>query len=314
MIPAAAVRQVDEMNLMKHVFTLILLIILLVIFTGCVEVPQTEKEINKRIGVVVSILPQAEFVEKVGGDKVQVVVMVPPEASPHTYEPTPSQLKEVSKAKMYAKVGSGVEFELAWMDKIISVNKGMLVIDCSKRMELIEGEHDGEPHEHKEEHEHHGVDPHIWLSPKNAKIMVENIYQGLIQIDPANQEYYARNKEKYLQELDELDNEITQALSGKKNRKIMVYHPAWAYFARDYGLEQIPIEGEGKEPTPQGIANLIKQAKENNITVIFASPQFSTKSAEVVAKEIDGEVVLISPLEKSYLENMRKVADAFAKV
>ncbi|MCG2737244.1 MAG: zinc ABC transporter substrate-binding protein [Candidatus Methanoperedenaceae archaeon] len=314
MILAAAVRQVDEMNLMKHVFTLILLIILLVIFTGCVEVPQTEKEINKRIGVVVSILPQAEFVEKVGGDKVQVVVMVPPEASPHTYEPTPSQLKEVSKAKMYAKVGSGVEFELAWMDKIISVNKGMLVIDCSKRMELIEGEHDGEPHEHKEEHEHHGVDPHIWLSPKNAKIMVENIYQGLIQIDPANQEYYARNKEKYLQELDELDNEITQALSGKKNRKIMVYHPAWAYFARDYGLEQIPIEGEGKEPTPQGIANLIKQAKENNITVIFASLQFSTKSAEVVAKEIDGEVVLISPLEKSYLENMRKVAEAFAKV
>lgn len=314
MILAAAVRQVDEMNLMKPVFVLILLTILLVIFTGCVEVPQTEKEINKRIGVVVSILPQAEFVEKVGGDKVQVVVMVPPEASPHTYEPTPSQLKEVSKAKMYAKVGSGVEFELAWMDKIISVNKGMLVIDCSKRMELIEGEHDGEPHEHKEEHEHHGVDPHIWLSPKNAKIMVENIYQGLIQIDPANQEYYARNKEKYLQELDELDNEITQALSGKKNRKIMVYHPAWAYFARDYGLEQIPIEGEGKEPTPQGIANLIKQAKENNITVIFASLQFSTKSAEVVAKEIDGEVVLISPLEKSYLENMRKVAEAFAKV
>ncbi|MDP2846172.1 MAG: zinc ABC transporter substrate-binding protein, partial [Candidatus Methanoperedens sp.] len=156
--------------------------------------------------------------------------------------------------------------------------------------------------------------PHIWLSPKNAKIMVENIYQGLVQIDPANQEYYARNKQKYLQELDELDNEITQALSGKKNRKIMVYHPAWAYFARDYGLEQIPIEKEGKEPTPQGIVSLIKQAKENNITVIFASPQFSTKSAEVVAKEIGGEVVLISSLEKNYLENMRKVTQAFAKV
>jgi len=276
---------------------------------------QTEKEISKRIGVVVSILPQAEFAEKVGGDKVQVTVMVPLGASPHTYEPTPSQLKEVSKAKMYAKVGSGVEFELTWMDKIISVNREMLVVDCSKGIELIGEEHghEGEHHEHKEEHKHHGADPHIWLSPKNAKIMVENIYQGLIQIDPPNQEYYARNKEKYLQELDELDNGIVQALSGKKNRKIMVYHPAWAYFARDYGLEQIPIEKEGKEQTPQGIASLIKQAKENNITVIFASPQFSTKSAEVIAKEINGKVVLISPLEKNYLENMRKVAEAFAK-
>jgi len=258
-------------------------------------IPQTEKVDNK-IGVVVSILPQAEFVEGIGGDKVKVTVMVPLGASPHTYEPIPSQLKEVSKAKMYAKVGSGVEFELAWIDKIISVNKEMLVVDCSKGIELIEN------------------DPHIWLSPKNAKIMVENIYQGLIQINPANQEYYARNKEKYLQELDKLDNEIAQALSEKKNRKIMVYHPAWAYFARDYGLEQIPIEKEGKEPTPQGIASLIKQARENNITVIFASPQFSTKTADVIAKEINGKVVLISPLEKNYLENMRKVTEAFVEV
>ena len=258
-------------------------------------IPQTEKN-EEKIGVVVSIPPQAEFVERTGGNKVQVTVMVPPGASPHTYEPIPSQLKEVSKAKIYAKVGSGVEFELAWMDKIISVNKEMLVVDCSKGIELIEN------------------DPHIWLSPKNARIMVENIYQGLIQIDPANQEWYARNKEKYLQELDKLDNEIAQDLSEKKNRKIMVHHPAWAYFARDYGLEQIPIEKEGKEPTPQGIASLIKQARENNITVIFASPQFSTKTAEVIAKEINGKVVLISPLEKNYLENMRKVAEAFAKV
>ena len=258
-------------------------------------IPQTERVDNK-IGVVVTILPQAEFVERIGGDKVKVTVMVPPGASPHTYEPTPSQLKEVSNAKMYAKVGSGIEFELAWMDKILSVNKKMLVVDCSKGIELIDN------------------DPHIWLSPKNAKIMVENIYQGLVQVDPANQEYYARNKEKYLQELDKLDNEIARALSGRENRKIMVYHPAWTYFAREYGLEQIPIEKEGKEPTPQGIASLIRQARENNITVIFASPQFSTKTADVIAKEIDGRVVLISPLEKNYLENMRKVAKAFKEV
>lgn len=245
-----------------------------------------------------------------GGNKVQVTVMVPLGASPHTYEPMPSQLIEVSRAKMYAKVGSGVEFELVWMDKIIGVNREMLVVDCSKGIELI-----GAKEYEEEKHGHQGVhDPHIWLSPGNAKMMVENIYEGLIQIDPANQEYYARNKEKYLQELDILDEEIAQSLSGRENRKIMVYHLAWAYFARDHDLEQIPIEREGKEPTPKGIATLIKQAKENNITMIFASPEFSTKSAEVIAKEIGGEVVLISPLERNYLGNMRKVAEAFAKV
>ena len=285
-----------EMNKMEKRILLFGAILVAVCLIGAyLLIPQTEKN-EEKIGVAVSILPQAEFVERIGGDKVKVTVMVPPGASSHTYEPTPSQLKEVSKAKMYAKVGSGIEFELAWMDKIASVNKKMLIVDCSKGIKLIDN------------------DPHIWLSPRNAKIMVENIYQGLIKIDPANQEYYARNKEKYLQELDKLDNEITQALSGKKNRKIMVYHPAWAYFCRDYDLEQIPIEKEGKEPTPQGIASLIKQARENNITVVFASPQFNTKTAETIAKEINGKVVLIDPLAENYLENMRKVAEAFAEV
>ncbi len=258
--------------------------------------PQTEKELDKKIGVIVSIPPQAEFVERVGGDRVQVTVMVPAGASPHTYEPAPSQLRAVSSAKIYAEVGSGLEFEAAWMNKISSTNREMLVVNCSKNISFI------------------GTDPHVWLSPRNAEIMVENIYRGLIQIDPTNQEYYMKNKERYLQELDGLDKKIIQAIAGKENRKIMVYHPAWTYLCRDYGLEQIAIEKEGKEPTPQGIADLIKQARKDNITVVFASPQFSTKSAEVIASEINGNVVLISPLERNYMENMHKVAETFAEV
>ncbi|MEM3522835.1 MAG: zinc ABC transporter substrate-binding protein [Candidatus Bathyarchaeia archaeon] len=284
-------------------FVAIFVIICLIDLCFILPIPQTERIANKQVGVVVTIPPQAEFVERIGGNKVKVTIMVPPGADPHTYEPTPSQLKEVSMAKMYAKLGSGIEFELAWMDKILSINKEMLIVDCSKGIDLI-----------KAEDELYGVDPHIWLSPKNVKIMVENIYQGLIQIGPTDQEYYKRNKEKYLQELNELDNEIAQILSGKKIRKILVYHPAWAYFCKDYGLEQMSIEKEGKEPTPQEIADLIKQAKENNITVIFASPEFDTKAAEVIAKEINGKVVLISPLEKNYLENMRKIAKTFTEV
>ncbi|MGB9678141.1 MAG: metal ABC transporter solute-binding protein, Zn/Mn family, partial [Candidatus Ratteibacteria bacterium] len=170
---------------------------------------------NEKIGVFVSILPLSEFVEKIGKDMVKVSVMVPPGASPHTYEPTPSQLKELSKAKMYVMVGSGIEFEIAWMEKIISLNKKMLICDCSKGINLIEEEYG----EEEDQHSPHGKDPHIWLSVKNAKIMVENIYQGLIKIDPKNRKYYLKNKEEYKSQLDKLDKEILEKLKNKKNKK-----------------------------------------------------------------------------------------------
>jgi zinc transport system substrate-binding protein len=141
--------------------------------------------------------------------------------------------------------------------------------------------------------------------------MVENIYQSLVQVDPANKEYYKGNKDKYLQELDNSDKNINNTLSGEKNRKILVYHPAWGYLCRDYGLIQISIEKSGKEPTPQGMTNLIDQAKKENIKVIFISPQFSRKSADSVASEIGGQVVMIDDLDKNYIENLNKVAEAF---
>ena len=283
----------------------VLLVVLVICLSGCIGQPVNEE--SDRIQVVVTIPPQAEFVERVGGDRVQVTVMVPPGASPHTYEPTPGQLRAVSQAVLYAKVGSGIEFELTWMDNLRDANKDMVVVDCSHGIELIQA--DGHEGEHQQGH-----DPHIWLSPRNAVIMVETIYKGLVQVDPGYQEYYTRNKEAYIRELDDLDREISEALSTMRIRKIMVYHPAWAYFCRDYNLEQIPIEKEGKEPTPQGIAQLIDQAKTYGITIIFASPQFSTESAEVIAQEIGGKVILISSLEKEYIKNMRKVAQAFSEV
>ena len=142
--------------------------------------------------------------------------------------------------------------------------------------------------------------------------MVENICQGLIEVDPANADEYRQNADAYQDELNALDREIAGALAQSGVKKIMVYHPSWAYFARDYGLEEIPIESEGKEPSPRGIGHLIEQAKEEHITVIFTSPEYSTRSAEVIADEIGGTVVLVSPLAKDYLANMRNVAAAFA--
>ena len=262
----------------------------------------TDRQDDGKIVVAVTIPPEQEFVERVGGDHVRVILLVPPGADPHTYEPPPGVIADLADADIYAVVGSGIEFELAWKDKIAAMNPGMLVVDCSRGIDLIATGEDG----------HRGTDPHIWLSPRNAKVMVENICQGLIEVDPANADEYRRNADAYQGELDALDREIAGALAESGVEKIMVYHPSWAYFARDYGLEEIPIENEGKEPSPRGIEHLIEQAKEEHITVIFASPEYSTRSAEVIADEIGGTVVLVSPLAKDYLANMRHVAAAFA--
>jgi len=142
--------------------------------------------------------------------------------------------------------------------------------------------------------------------------MVQNIYEALAEEDPANAAYYEANMNSYIAELDELDSGIEQTLAGKTNRKFIVFHPAWGYLAHDYGLEQIAIEEAGKEPTAQNLQYIIDEANENDIKVIFASPQFSTSSAETVAQEINGTVILINPLDRNYLENMQKVADALA--
>jgi zinc transport system substrate-binding protein len=256
-------------------------------------------------------LPQAEFVEQVGGDKVDVTVMVPPGASPHTYEPTPRQMVKIAEAEMYAMVGSNVEFEMVWMDSITDQNTDMLLIDCSEGTRLIIMSFD---YLQKEDYQHNGsMDPHIWLSPVNAQIMVQNICDGLTEVDPTNKSYYEANRDFYLQELEELDKDIEEKLSDFTNRIFMVHHPSFGYFAEEYDLTMLPIEEEGKAPTPAGLAGLIEEAREHNVKVIFAEPQFNPEVAEVIADTIDGEVVFIDALAKDYNQNMRILADRLAE-
>ncbi len=280
------------------ILALVLAVTLLALTTSCVR----EAEGTKEIGVVVSILPLADFVEKVGAEKVDITVMVPPGASPHTYEPTPSQMVKLTRTKMYVKAGSGIEFELVWMDKLIAANKKMLVVDSSKGITPRETED-------LENERGHGMDPHIWLSPLNAQKMVYNIWEGLVQVDPDNKLYYTQNRDAYLQKLDTLDKDIRDSLAKVNNRTFMVFHTAWGYFARDYDLEQLPIEVGGKEPSAQDIINLIEKAKQYRIKVIFASPQFNPESAKVIAKGIGGKVVFIDPLAGDYISNLRLVLD-----
>lgn len=282
----------------------ILLTVTVIYFIGDNYSPSNNKsELSEgKTGIVVTVGPQEEFVKRVGGDRVNVMVMVPPGADPHTYEPLPNQMKQVQEAKIYFQVGSGIEFELTWMDKLAAMNPQMKIVNSSKGIELL-------PNTVEQEE---GNDPHVWVSPRNAKVMVENIYKSLVEMDPENKDYYTKNRDEYLKQLDELDLNITQTLRGKNNTKIMVYHPSWAYFCSDYDLQQISIEAQGKEPTPQGIANLVDQAKKDNIRVIFVSPQFSSSNAQVIANEIKGRVVVVDPLSANYLDNMKKVAEAFA--
>ncbi|MFH1393841.1 MAG: zinc ABC transporter substrate-binding protein [Candidatus Micrarchaeota archaeon] len=296
---------------------LLSVMLLLSMLSGCTghEEPSEQQE---KMKVVVTIMPQAEFVENVGGEKVDVIVMIPSGASPHTYEPTPSQLTEVAAAGLYFKVGSGVEFENAWMADIEGVNPSMKIIDCSRGITLIEMENGHDEHEgdaqgaEEQEHAHTGLDPHIWNSPKNAIVMVQNIYEALVAEDPENAAYYKANADYYMARLDALDSSILATLENKTDGEFIVFHPAWGYFAHEYGLEQVAMEEAGKEPTAQNLQRIIDEADEHGIKVIFASPQFSADSARTVAGQIGGSVVLIDPLDKDYLRNMQQIANAFA--
>ena len=246
---------------------------------------------EEKIEVMVTILPLAYFVEQIGKDKVIVNVMIPPGANPHIFEPLPSQLKEVSQAQLYVKIGSGLDFELAWMEKIKDINKNMLICDSSQGIELI------------------NRDPHIWLSLKNAKIIAQNIFKSLIQVDPLNQEYFEKNKIEFLNCVITLDEEIKEKFSRIKNNRFISYHSSWSYLAKDYNLVQIVIEDEGKEPGVASLIDIIKQARAHNISIITVSPQFNFRSAKVIAQEIGAQIIINDPLSQDYLRNLQEFAN-----
>jgi len=244
--------------------------------------------------VWVSIVPQKYFVERVGGDRIEVSVMVEPGFSPATYEPKPSQVEDLAKAQMYIRIR--VPFEEAWMDRIAAANEDVLIVDQSEGIERMGG-----------------TDPHIWLSPRLVKIQAQTICDGLVEVDPANESFYRANLDSFLSDLEKLDRSIEETLSGLESRKFMVFHPAWSYFARDYDLEMIPVQIEGSDPSAAEMAALIRTARESNIKVILAQPEFSLKSAQTIAEEIDGEVLLISPLATDWATNLQLMADTLAR-
>ncbi|MBE0480653.1 MAG: zinc ABC transporter substrate-binding protein [Dehalococcoidia bacterium] len=269
---------------------------------------------DDRLGVIVSILPQAEFLEKVGGDRVDVTVMVPYGADPHYYEPSPVQMMKLARSSMYVKVGSGIEFELFYLDQILAQNRDMIVVDCSRGITLLPADHDHahEP-QNNEQEEEHATDPHIWLSPVNARIMVQNIFEGLVHLDPEGRGYYEENRDAYLQELRELDEEIRAELANSQGSLFLSYHDFAGYFAEEYGLNFMAIEVEGKDLSPLWIQEIVQTARSMGVKVIFSPPQSGLERVSVIAREIGAGIVEFDPLARHYVENMRVFARELIK-
>jgi zinc transport system substrate-binding protein len=269
------------------------------------------------VQVFVSVLPLKYFVERIGGSHVNTQVMVGPGQSPHTYEPTPRQMTELSRAQIYYRVG--VTFEQVWMKRIAQLNPNMRIVDLRdgiKLRKLEDHQHEGEEEhaadDHAEEQYDDSLDPHVWTSPVLARSMAEQIRATLTAIDRAHAQDYQAGFDSLTADLTALDTQLRNRLAGVKHRKFLVFHPAWGYFADSYGLQQIAVEAAGKEPGPRTMARIIAQARQDNIRVIFVQQQFSRTTAATVARAINGKVVALDPLAENYIDNLRKAADALA--
>ena len=300
---------------MKYISACIFCCVLLVfcLSNGNVYAKSKKSDVEK-IKVFVSILPQAYFVERVGGNRVNVSVMVGSGQSPATYEPVPRQMVELGGAEFFFCIG--VPFENVWMERISKVNPEMKVVDTRRGINLLPMKTGN-----RKTSDNNAVnnmvgfkDPHIWMSLRLVKIQAQNICEALIKQDPANKDYYQNNLRTFIDDLADLDAEIIKSLEGIRERKFMVFHPAWGYFARDYGLDQIPVEIGGKDPGARELANLIEKAKKDGIKIIFVQKQFSEKSAEALADAIGGKIISIDPLAKDYLNNIKMIAETFCRV
>ena len=265
--------------------------------------------------VSVTIEPQRYFAEKIAGDNFKVNTIVPPGTSPETYDPTPSQMVALGKSTLYFKVGY-LGFEKAWGKTLEENNAEVDVINTSNGIVLIEAdEHSIEEGEHQQDdgHNHDGIDPHVWSSPKSALIMAENMLNAFVAADVENQKLYRDNFKVLQAEIIETDKKIEALLANATVKSFIIYHPALGYFARDYHLTQYSIEFEGKSPSPQQLKQMIDFAHEQGIKTIFVQKGFDSKNAESLAKEVGASIHSIDPLSYNWSEELIKIAEILSK-
>lgn len=292
-------------------FSIILAIVSMMAIAGCKQQPQ--KNTGKPM-VTVSLIPQKFFVDQIAGDWLDVNVMIPPGGNPHTYEPTPLQMKALSKSSAYLRIGQ-ITFETAWMDKLQSVSPKMKVYDTSDGVTFISEsaweKDDEEVHDDDHDSHSHAYNPHIWLSPELVKILAQNIFKALAEIYPDNKEAMQKNLEHFSAQCDSTHQALNEQLGQAKGTSYIVYHPVWTYLANEYGLKQIAIEHNGKEATADKLKDIIDFAHEQNIHIIFVQKEFSNAQAQTIAEQIDGKVAIMNPLDYNWFQTMKAFSEAF---
>lgn len=252
------------------------------------------------VDVFVSILPQKYLVERVGGERVKVNVMVRPGLNPETYEPTPKQMAELSNADLYFRMA--VPFESVWIKRISSLNPDIRIIECCGDLVI----NDPVTHDH-ESHEGLANDAHVWTSPQNAIVLAGIIKSALSEFEPDSSVYFENNYRLLLSDLNDLDQYIRTELTGINNHYLIVAHPSWGHFAEAYGMQQISIEQHGAEIKARQLSKLVEFARKENIHTIYTQKQFNNASAKILAREINGRIVELDPLSEDYINNLRHV-------
>ena len=257
--------------------------------------------------VFVSILPQAEIVERVAGDRALVEVLVGPGQSPHTYEPTPKQMAALSEASLFFSIG--VPFERQVVSKVQKLYPHLRVIRMHEGLPELPA---AESHADHDGHDHGELDPHVWLSPSHVKAMASAVCDQLVALDPDDAATFRDNRDRYAAELDSLDAYLRVVLAPLTGKRLYVFHPAYGHLCQAYGLTQVPAEIEGKEPGARQLTELIARAREDSVRVIFVQPQFSSKSAQQIAGDVGATVVVMDPLARDLVANLRRMADQIA--
>jgi zinc transport system substrate-binding protein len=301
---------------MKKLFVILMILIITTTSVSCTNGTVDQSGEENKINIIVSIEPQKTFVEKVVGELGKVTTVIPRGYSPANYQPSPKEIEDISNGDIYFSIG--VESEKSFiLPKLKDLNSDIKLIDLQNEVSKYhESLYIGENEEVHDDHGHEEgeIDPHIWLSPKRVIKIVEIIRDQMIDMDEIHEPHYRENAEKYIEELETLDKEIEESLKGLENKSFIIYHPAFSYFAEDYGLNMITIEEDGKEATAKRIQAVVDFAKSNNVKVVFYQDEFDSSQAKIIAEEIKGEVVEVTPLSENYIENMREIRDKFLKV
>lgn len=254
--------------------------------------------------VTVSVPPQAYLVERIGGERVEVHVMVPAGASPATFEPSPQESVALGRSDLYVEVGHpDFLFEVRHLENFLKANPRISTVDMTAGQEV------SCPAEQGLELDE---DPHVWLSPRRMRSASIAIEATLVGLDPAGAPQYRQNLESLLSDIERLEAEITELMAGLEGRRFMVFHPAWSHLACEYGLLQMAIESDGKEPGPAQLVATIEEARDEGIRVVFVQKGFSDRSAKVIAAELGARVESLDPLARDWLENLRYSAGRIA--